>query len=90
MNKYGALKMEDIENIGLQLPDSVVNPKPIFTDASKAIHHYVDQLQKIAQTKELSIDELQIQANAYKFGADESFRILGLFDIIQALKSAVR
>jgi hypothetical protein len=80
--------MEAVEGIKIDLPESVTNPKPKFKTASEAIQFYSAKLESIAHSKKLSLDELKAQANLYKFGPDESFMILGLFDSIRTLKSA--
>lgn len=71
-----------------ELPESVTNPKPKFNSATEAVQFYSLQLEQIAQSKKLTLDELKAHANLYKFGPDESFLILGLFDSIRLLKSA--
>lgn len=82
-----AYRMEELDKIQVDLPESVKDPKPRFSNTSDAIRFYSKQLEIIASKKSMSLDEMKKAANAYEFGPEESFEILALFDSISALKS---
>jgi hypothetical protein len=77
---------ENTNGPGNELPKNVLNPTAKFLDSDLALSSYSEKLEVIAKSKGVSLGELIIQANKYKFGPDESFEILGLIDTINALK----
>lgn len=83
-------KVEDLDAIEISLPDSVRNPVPKFETPVAAIQFYSNKLEGIAEVKRMTLDEMRFAASAYKFGPEESFEILGLFDSISALKAATK
>jgi|GEM_PF-5184259 len=84
-------KIEDFENgsIEVNLPNSVVDPKPNFRSTADAFQSFSRRLESIAASKGLTIDQLRARAESYSFGADESFEILSLFDSTRALKASL-
>jgi hypothetical protein len=82
-----SFKMDALDGIEVSFPESVQDPKPKFRSASEALRFYIQKLELVAQQKKLTLDELRAQANQYKFGPDESFSILRLFDSIRALRA---
>lgn len=83
-------KSENLDKIEVSLPDSVKNPKAKFGSSAEAIQFYANKLEVLAKEKKMTLDEMRMAADAYKFGPDESFEILGLFDSISALKATTK
>lgn len=81
-------KIENLKDIKSDLPDSVLTPQPAFKSPQDALQFFSRQLEMLAQKKEMTLDEMKAAANLYKFGPEESFAILGLFDTVRALRSA--
>lgn len=81
-------KIEALDQIHSDLPESVGTARPQFESTTEALQYYAQKLETIAKQKNLSLDELRVHANLYKFGPEESFQILGLFDSVRALKAS--